>query len=306
MVQREYSVDTQLSLYKSMLQIRLAEEKIRSHYHENQMKTPVHLSIGAESIGAALDYVFPEAPIYGTYRNHHLFLARTKSAELFFSELLGLPSSPLGGKAGSMHLCAPQHQLMLTSAVVGTTIPTAVGAAWATQKTTICVLGDGATEEGVFFESLNFAKLKACDVLFTVEDNDLAIHSFKQQRQAFSLDKLAAALNIHYAYCDSKNIYECLDQLTELKKIKGPKIWHTKYFRNLEHVGISEDFNFGYRQKPSSLKELDPIDFFENFKSTKISVQQMQTLKSEVQLEIDSAYQRCLNQLSQTQAGTLC
>ena len=180
-----------LKLYREVILIRKCEEAIRREYHENNMKTPVHLCNGAEGIATGVSHVLPkESKVFGTYRNHGLYLALTDDTDGFFAELYGKVSGCAQGLAGSMHLTSPEKGLFLTSAVVGTTIPVAVGAAFANQykkneNFTAVFFGDGAVEEGVFWESLNFACLHQLRVLFICEDNDLAIHAFGSDRKGF-------------------------------------------------------------------------------------------------------------------------
>ena len=100
-----------------------------------------------------------------------------------FAELYGKATGVAGGKGGSMHLIDMSHNVLGASAVVGTTIPVAVGYALALQahansdRVSVTFFGDGATEEGVFAESLNFASLHKLPVLFVCENNYYAIHT---------------------------------------------------------------------------------------------------------------------------------
>ena len=157
------SMDERIALYRKLLLVRQVEEAIRTHYASDDMKTPVHLGIGGEAISVGVCHCLPaKASTFGTYRNHALYLAVTDDTDGFFAELFGKESGPGKGKAGSMHLCRPDCGLMATSAVVATTIPLAVGAALANayrkDSTPVAVFfGDGAVEEGVFWESVNFA-----------------------------------------------------------------------------------------------------------------------------------------------------
>ena len=146
-----------LSLYRKLVLIRQAEEKIREEYLNDEMKTPVHLGIGAEGISVGVCHCLPEgSKTFGTYRNHALYLTMTGDVNGFFAELYGRLPGPGKGKAGSMHLSAPEQGLMATSAVVGTTIPLAVSAALAEaykkgSGIAVVFFGDGAVEEGVFW-----------------------------------------------------------------------------------------------------------------------------------------------------------
>ncbi|MEE8557435.1 MAG: thiamine pyrophosphate-dependent dehydrogenase E1 component subunit alpha, partial [Myxococcota bacterium] len=170
-----------MDLYRRMLLIRRAEMVIQERYGEDEMKTPVHLCIGQEAVAVGVCDALSEGDqAVGTYRSHGIYLAMSDDPEGMFGELYGRVTGPGRGKAGSMHLAHPDSGLMLTSAVVGTTIPVALGLAYAhlirgDGRRVAAFFGDGAVDEGVFWESLNFACLKRLPVLFVCEDNGLAI-----------------------------------------------------------------------------------------------------------------------------------
>src|SRR5262249_39720016 len=152
--------------------IRRVEEEVARAYPSDRIKSPVHLSIGQESVSvgvcAALE---PHDVVFGTYRGHALYLARRGSLPAMIAELFGKATGCTKGKGGSMHLIDPERGVMGMSAVVGTTIANAVGYAYAlhlrrSDAIVASFFGDGATEEGVFSESLNFAVLKRLPILF--------------------------------------------------------------------------------------------------------------------------------------------
>ncbi len=260
----EFFIDdmTAENLYYKMLLIREAEKAIIDEYPTDEIKTPCHLAIGAEAIAVALCHSFPEAKIFTSYRNHHWYLACGGSLNDFFLELYGKQNDIADGKAGSMHLNAPKEGLMLTSAVVATQIAPALGFAFAesykkAKTLTIVALGDGATEEGAFHECLNLASLYQLPILFVVEDNDLAIHQTKDTRQAFRLADLVQAYSIDYYSTQGSSLDKLLSWGKEIKKF--PAVLHVDYHRFLEHVGINQDYNAGYRAKPLIEDKLDPI-----------------------------------------------
>jgi len=265
-----------IALYRKLVLIRQAEEKIREEYLKDEMKTPVHLGIGAEGISVGVCHCLPaNSRTFGTYRNHALYLTVTGDPDGFFAELYGRLSGPGKGKAGSMHLSAPEFGLMATSAVVGTTIPVAVGAAFAeayrkTSGIVVVFFGDGAIEEGVFWESLNFACLKQLRILFVCEDNSLAIHAHAAERRGFrSIPEAVAAFDCYQAGGDGSDVLgvirrtrQALQMMSEKPK---PAFLHFTYLRFLEHVGPREDFDVGYRCRPSREESegLDPVLRFE-------------------------------------------
>lgn len=261
-----------LEIYKKLYLIRKSEELIIKHYKEDEMKTPMHMSMGEEAIVvgvvSALDR---NDQVFGTYRSHGLYLAKTDDTDKFFAELYGKITGMARGKAGSMHLSLPEQNMMLTSAVVGTTIPVAVGVALANkilknQKMVVAFFGDGAINEGVFWESLNFACLKKLPILFVCEDNNLAIHSTLSERIGYkSINEVVSQFYCHaasYNTTDAFEIYkETYAMIKKMKKTGKPGFLHFKYYRYLEHVGVEEDFHFGYRSKQEFLKwkKIDPL-----------------------------------------------
>ena len=267
-----------VGLYRQLLLVRQAEEAIRAEYDKNEMKTPVHLGIGAEAISVGVCHCLPpKTQTFGTYRNHAMYLTMTGDLTGFFGELYGRVTGPGKGKAGSMHLSKPDRGLIATSAVVGTTIPVAVGAALAnayrgSDDLVAVFFGDGAVEEGVFWESLNFACLRRLRILFVCEDNGLAIHTPASERQGFR--SIAEAVQGFHCYVRSGAGHDLLqvirftrDLLTEMAEDPKPGLLHLTYVRFLEHVGHREDFDAGYRRALTAeeRERLDPVRVFEQY-----------------------------------------
>lgn len=261
-----------LDVYKKLYLIRKCEELIVERYKENEMKTPMHMSMGEEAIVVGVVAALQKKDqVFGTYRSHALYLAKTGDSDKFFAELYGKVTGNARGRAGSMHIASPEYGMMLTSAVVGTTIPVAVGAAMANKsqknkKLVAAFFGDGATNEGVFWESLNFACLKKLPILFVCEDNDLAIHSPSDERIGYkSINEVVSRFNCNVDSSDTTNVFEIYKKTSEIikkMKISGkPGFLHLKYYRYLEHVGVEDDFQFGYRPKTEFLKwkKVDPL-----------------------------------------------
>ncbi len=261
-----------LTVYRRLLLARLAEEAIRREYPHDEMKTPVHLGIGQEAIPIGVCHSLPRSSkLFGTYRNHALYVAATGETDAFFGELYGRATGPGKGKAGSMHIASPEHGLLATSAVVATTIPVAVGAALAESYrggtgVVAVFFGDGAVEEGVFWESVNFASLRKLRVLFVCEDNELAIHTPTSQRQGFrSIPDAVRGFHCDVHSADGSDVHEVIATtrraLAQIADDPRPALLHFRYLRFLEHVGPREDFDVGYRRRPTSeeLERRDPV-----------------------------------------------
>src|SRR5687768_12628 len=156
-----------------MLLIRRVEEYICEVYASDAIKSPVHLSIGQESVAVGIcDPLQPDDLVSNTYRCHATYIAKGGDLKQMMAELYGKAGGCARGKAGSMHLIDMPHGVMGASAVVGTTIPVAAGYAQAMQwdaknntkgggkpRVVVAICGDGATEEGAFSETLNYAAL---------------------------------------------------------------------------------------------------------------------------------------------------
>ena len=242
------------------LRIRLVEERIIALYPSDKIQSPVHLSIGQEAVAVgACHSLAPYDPLFCSYRSHAFYLAKGGDLGAMFAELYGKVTGCARGKAGSMHLAAPDVGLMGASAVVASTIPHAVGAALAARRlgkaqVVVAVFGDGATEQGVYHESLNFAALHRLPVIFLCEDNGLAVHSPLAARQAYRIAEHAAAYGLPVLTIpdgrDPLAIHERFaGVVAEVRERGGPHFVHVRTFRYREHVGPGEDWDAGYRSR---------------------------------------------------------
>jgi TPP-dependent pyruvate/acetoin dehydrogenase alpha subunit len=278
---REQTREININLYKKLYMIRRSEEFIIKHYPENEMKTPMHMSMGGEAIAVGVCHALrPEDQVFGTYRSHAIYLAKTQKIEDFFAEMYGKDTALLKGKGGSMHMCAPEFGFMGTSAIVASIIPVAVGAAFANKrrgngKIVAVFFGDGATEEGNFWESLNVACLMKLPVIFVCEDNGLAVHTPGSKRHGHnSITDIVYKFNCNVFKdntTDAELIYKLTCKATALvKTTQMPCFMHLRYYRYLEHVGVNEDFDAGYRSRE---------EFEEWYKRDPINLQRKRLLK---------------------------
>jgi pyruvate dehydrogenase E1 component alpha subunit len=259
-------------LFYQALRIRLVEEKIIDLYPSDLIQSPVHLSIGQEAaaVGVCAN-LKKEDWIFINYRGHAFYLAKGAPMAEFFAELMGKQGGQSKGKAGSMHMASPEHGVMGASAVVGSTISHAVGSGLMSKirkenKVFVSNFGDGALEQGVLHESLNFASLHKTPVLFLCEDNGLAVHSPKSERQSFSIDKLVSSYDIpYYEIQDGHDFMSVQDKSKEVidfvRETQTPAFLKINTARYKEHVGPGEDFFAGYRSEDeiNQWKNQDPL-----------------------------------------------
>lgn len=270
-------------LYRSLYRIRRVEEEIARSYPSDCIKSPVHLSIGQEAVSVGVcEALRPEDVVFGTYRGHALYLAKGGSMRRMVAELYGKATGCAAGKGGSMHLAAPEEGVMGMSAVVASTIPNAVGYAYALRYrrqssplpptrgergeggTAIVAsfFGDGATEEGVFSESLNFAALKQLPMLFVCENNQYAIHTHQRRRQAtLNICERARAHGIPAERIEDNDVVALYQRSVEiaarLRAGEGPFFLEVMTYRWQEHVGPGQDFHLGFRTASEAQSWID-------------------------------------------------
>ena len=253
-------------IYRSLYRIRRVEEEIARVYPSDKIKSPVHLSIGQEAVAVGVCEALEARDIaFGTYRSHALYLAKGGDLKGMIAELYGKQTGCCKGKGGSMHLADARHGVMGTSAVVATTIPNAAGYAYATKlrkdnRVVVSFFGDGATEEGVFWETVNFAVLKKLPLLFICENNRYAIHApFETRHPADNIVERVRAFGIPSMRVPDNDVLALHDAVDSAAKSMrgtdaGPVFIECMTYRWREHVGPNNDFHLGYRTEKEAEK----------------------------------------------------
>lgn len=259
-------------LFYKALRIRLAEEKIVELYPSDKIQSPVHLSIGQEAVAVGVCHSLkPTDLLFSTYRGHSFYLAKGGNLSAMMAELYGKVTGCCGGKGGSMHLAAPEVGFMGASAIVASTIPHAVGAAYAAKylkfhQVIVSVFGDGATEEGVYHESLNIASLYHLPIIFLCENNGYAVYTKIDERQSYSILDHARSYKIPvaqieegYDFCKVEKVFSGM--VDQVRRESRPFFVEINTFRYKEHVGPNEDFTRGYRDSNefNEWKSKDPL-----------------------------------------------
>jgi TPP-dependent pyruvate/acetoin dehydrogenase alpha subunit len=279
--------------FRSLYRIRRVEEEIARVYPTDKIKSPVHLAIGQEAVSVGVcSALAPGDVVSGTYRSHALYLAKGGDLGRMLAELYAKATGCARGKGGSMHLVDPAAGVLGTSAVVGTTIPVAVGYAYASKvrgRDTVVasVFGDGAVEEGVFHESLNFAALRKVPVLFVCENNFYAIHSPQRTRQS-SLDLVgrARSYGIGAERVENGDVREIHARtaaaVAAIRGGGGPRFLECLTYRWKEHVGPREDFDAGYRSR----REAEP--WFERDEVARVGARLAAAVRADIEAEVEA------------------
>ena len=288
-------------LFESMLRIRLVEESIANKYSEQKMRCPTHLSIGQEAIAVGVcANLTSQDQVLSTHRAHAHYLAKGGCLNSMMAEIYGKASGCSKGMGGSMHLIDTSVGFMGSTAIVGNTIPVAVGLALekklTRKKSIACVFfGDGATEEGAFYESINFAIIHSLPILFICENNLYSVYSGLEVRQPVNrkIYKMVRAMGISAQHGNGNDVEEVARKVKHAKtmilKSGGPQFLEFDTYRWREHCGPNFDNNIGYREESEFLKwkKKDPLKNFYSENSQKYIDRKIDKISQ----EIDDAHQ---------------
>lgn len=229
-----------LDIFRKICLIRYFELQTVKAVNAKLIQCPVYLSIGQESIAAALSTVMKGAYLFTQHRGHSVYLAFGGDMTKLIDELLGLPTGCSGGMGGSPPIQDPTIRMIGHEGLIAEHVPIAVGAALgAPGEKVLCSFGDGAVEEDYFYGGIGFAATHKLSVLFVCEDNDLSVLTPTRDRRSWKIDDVSRAMGIpavditddpwlvrHHALEFSKNL---------------PGFLNVRTCRNYWHVGAGVD-----------------------------------------------------------------
>ncbi len=245
-------------MHRDMLRIRMVEESIAERYAEQEMRCPVHLSIGQEAAAVGVCHALKHTDrVFSTHRCHAHYLAMDGNLNAMLAEIYGKAAGCIGGRGGSMHLTDPAKGMIASVPIVASSIPLAVGTALADQidgndNVSVAFFGDASVEEGVFHESANFASLRKLPVLFVCENNLYSVYTALKDRQPpRPITELARAHAMSFASADGNNVAAVFEAAQEAvaraRQGNGPSFLLFDTYRWREHCGPGFDNNIGYR-----------------------------------------------------------
>ena len=306
-----YDRDFLLRLFRSMLRIRIVEEEIEKRYHEDQMKTPIHLVIGQEATSVGCCAALTDADLlYSSHRTHGNYLAKGGDLKAMLSEMFCRANGCAGSRGGSMHLIDKNVGMAGTSAVVGGAIPIATGAALATKMQSlprVCVvfLGEAGAEEGVTSESLNFAALKQLPVIYFCENNFYSVQSPLATRQhpGRVVWKWAASYGMPAVRVDGTNVlavYEAAKAAVKrAREGGGPTFIEAPVYRFRAHGGAGDDSKTGYRDvaEREAWERICPIRTYHEFleRAGLLNAQARKQMEREILDETLAAFTHAMN-----------
>ena len=250
------------------IELLLAEKK-----KNNYIKGPVHLAVGQEAGPVVISKFLKKGDlVFGNHRSHAHILSLKCNILKFLCEITGRKDGLSKGFGGSMHLRDMSVGFAGSVPIVAGTIPIAAGAALGLKmktKSNIAVVyfGDSAVEEGVFHETLNFARVYNLPILFVIENNAMASHLHISKRQPYPIvSRFAEANDIRYKVVDGNDVVSIKKSINNLilhvRKKSKPAFIELVTFRWLGHVDWREDLDVGVNRKKNDIlkwKKKDPI-----------------------------------------------
>jgi acetoin:2,6-dichlorophenolindophenol oxidoreductase subunit alpha len=235
----------------------------------------VHLSIGQEAVSVGVCTVLrTDDQIASTHRGHGHVIAKGGDVNKVMAELYGRVTGYCRGKGGSMHIFAPEIGVLGTNGIVGGGIPHAVGAALSHKllgrdNVAVTFFGDGASNQGVFFESMNLAALWALPVVFVCENNLYSEWTnYERLTASVRIADRAIPFGIPSVQVDGTDVLAVRDATAEAVRRaragRGPSLIEARTYIHCGHMEGEEVFAGRYRsdEEISSWELRDPIVTF--------------------------------------------
>jgi pyruvate dehydrogenase E1 component alpha subunit len=286
-------------IYYTMVLGRKFEYAAKEHYMTGEISGFLHLDIGQEALSVAAMKAFDHGDVFTTYREHVMAIARGIEPKAVMAELFGKKTGVSEGRGGSMHLFDPSHFFYGGDAIVGGHIPNAVGCAYArkyqgSEHGVMAVFGDGATNGGAFFESLNIASAWKLPVLFLCENNGWAIGT--------SIDRVAPFHEQHKKAkpymptmevdgMDAVAVYETVKEAQRyIEEGHGP-IFVEAYTCRYEGHSMSDAATYRSPQEMQICKAKDPIERMKKYLQERFGVDEetLEKIERRAQQAVDEA-----------------
>jgi pyruvate dehydrogenase E1 component alpha subunit len=295
-----------LKCYELASKIRAVEETIAQEYPNGEMRCPVHLSIGQELVSAVVGLnQQKQDTAVSSHRAHAHYLAKGGNLYKMIAEIYGKATGCCKGRGGSMHLIDLEVGFLGSSAIVGNSIPIGVGSGLThklnrSDALSFIFLGDGAIEEGSFYESVNFSVVQELPTVYVCENNLYSVYTGLNQRQPTerNIYEMVNGMGIKSVKIETTNVLDCLNKTTEIIKLartsKKPVFIEYDTYRWLEHCGPNDDDYLGYRPQGelNKWKEKDPVSNLGKILTSDfgISDSEIQEIHDEIEIEVLAAF----------------
>ncbi len=281
------------------------EYRAKEEYMKGNIAGFLHLAIGEEAVHVGATLAFGKGDIFVHYREHVWALARGMEPKHVMAELFGKKTGVSKGKGGSMHLYDPKFNFYGGNAIVGAQIPHAVGAAYARKylghtEGVLVAFGDGATNAGNFYESLNLAALWELPVLFLCENNYYAIGTRIERASAITdLYKKAKPFMVAEQIngMDFFEVFEAVERAKEYIQTESKPYFIEALTYRYEPHSMSDPGDYRSPRELKVAKDRDPIEILKRKALEKglLTEEYMKKIDEKVQKEIEEAVEFALN-----------
>lgn len=305
---KHYSKEFLIDLYRTMVRIRLCEESLVEPILKGEVQCPVHLYSGEEAVAAGVCAALSEQDyVFGTHRSHGHYLAKGGSMGELIAEIYGKEAGCSRGRGGSMHIIEPKKGMMGAAPIVGGTISLAVGAALASRirkerRVSVSFFGDGATGEGVLYESLNFAALKSLPMVFVCENNLYSTHMpIRECRSNLPIFQIARPFGISAFRVNGNDVLKVYETAKEAvdscREGRGPVFIECLTYRLRGHVGPDDNIQGAHQdirpeEEIKRWQRRDPIRNFRKYllKNAIAENDELATIEQAAQEEVRDAH----------------
>jgi TPP-dependent pyruvate/acetoin dehydrogenase alpha subunit len=250
-----------LNAYRKMFLLRRMEEDLVKYYFDNKVMSFVHFYIGQEAVAVGVcENLLPEDNAFGNHRSHGHYLAKGGSPEKMVSELLGKITGCCRGKGGSMHMIDRSVNFVGSTPILGSVGPISAGSALTQKLTgskniTVSFIGDGASEEGVSYETINFAALFKLPLLLVIENNLYSVQSRLKDRRGerHDTERIVEGIGVRYFRADGNDFFDVYEKAKEairnIKENGEPSVLECVVYRHMAHSAPICDDKAGYREQ---------------------------------------------------------
>lgn len=315
-ISQDLNPDNKISLLSGMLLIRRLEEALIAEYPNQEMRCPVHFSIGQEAIAVGVSaFLSIKDWVVSNHRSHAHYMAKGGDLLAFVSELYGKESGCCAGRGGSMHLTDLNKGFLAGIPIVGSAMAIAAGVAMSQQRNrsqniTAVYIGDAAVESGTFHETLNYASLHNLPLMTICENNEYSIFTPLSVRQPSNrtIPDLARSHGIKTFEGNGDSVLEVIKVIREAKKYmleeSKPVFIEFKTYRLLEHCGPNFDDDLNYRdaEQVNNFKNRDPIKILVDdlIKSSELDENALNQMDVKLRDEIKELIQKAKNEKDAT------
>lgn len=270
------SAEEKIDLYENMVRIRRFEERSLRSYQQGHIGGFLHLYIGQEAVAVgAVSMLGEDDHVITAYRDHGHALAVGMDFDECMAELYGKKTGCSKGKGGSMHFFAPDKNYWGGHGIVGGQTPLGLGIAFALKYngkkgSCLCFMGDGATNQGPFYESLNLASLWNLPVVYIVENNGYSMGTAESRHSAGDpLARRGEAFDIDWSVSDGHDIYEVRqtisDALNRAHEDSRPSVLEIMTYRYRGHSVADPDQTYRSKEEIEEYKSnKDPLNLFKD------------------------------------------